>query len=233
MPPGWGNSCLKLYKGFPNYRKKNLIKFNQYTYTFPAPTDNKPLVELFNEMWGGVSHGICSAGPLVLNVAVQIWDNQLGRVSVCQHRCPQSNADNHQALWNFQGRLHYSRDTPDLPSGKVSEIRKVKGSYTFLVQQHIFQAIHNLERVRVMHWALHAYCRTQEQCSPLQPPPPHYEIKTTAWYKIHPGTYYKIFPHELHIVTVCQWGINSGISDISRHFLSHSFPGKTSSFMDM
>lgn len=182
-------------------------------------------------MWGGVSHGICSAGPLVLNVAVQIWDNQLGRVSVCQHRCPQSNADNHHALWNFQGRLHYSWDTLDLPSGKVSEIRKIKGSYPFLVQQHIFQAIHNLERVITA-------CILQDTGAvlhPLPPPPPpsQYEIKTTAWYKIHPGTYYKIFPHELHIVTVCQWGINSGISDISEHFLSHSFPGKTSSFMDM
>lgn len=148
---------------------------------FAALTDNKPLVELFDEMQGGVSHGICSAGALVLNVAAWIWDNQLGRVSVCQHRCPQSIADNHQVLWNFQRRLHYSWDTLDLPSGKVSQIRKIKGSYPFLVQQYILQAIHNLERVRVMHWELGAYCRTQEQRS-THPTPPVWNQDFTAWY---------------------------------------------------
>lgn len=116
-------------------------------------------------MQGGVSHGICSSGALVLNVATWSQDNQLGRVSVCQHRCPQSIADNHQVLWNFQRRLHYSWDTLDLTSGKVSQIRKIKGSYPFLAQQYIFQAIHILERVRAMHWELDAYCRAQEQCS--------------------------------------------------------------------
>lgn len=148
---------------------KNVLKYSPFTQIFPSLTDNKPLVELFDEMRGGVSHGICSAGALVLNVAVQIWDNQLGRVSVCQHRCPQSIADNHHVLWNFQRRLHYSWDTLDLPSGKVSQIRKRKGSYSFLVQQYIWQAIHNPERVRVMHWEPWAYCRIQEQCSTLPP----------------------------------------------------------------
>lgn len=37
---------------------------------FTTLTDNKPLVELFDEMQGGVSHDICSAGALILNVAV-------------------------------------------------------------------------------------------------------------------------------------------------------------------
>lgn len=148
----------------------------------------------------GVSHDICSAGGLVLNVATWSQDNQLGRVSVCQHRCPQSIADNHQVLWNFQRRLHYSWDTLDLTSGKVSQIRKIKGSYPFLVQQYILQAIHILERVRAMHWELDAYCRAQEQCS------------------IHPHRQYKI-------KTLQHDGIN-GISDISRHFPSHSFSGK-------
>lgn len=89
---------LKLYKDFPNYRKRRLIKYNQYLYTVSALTDNKPLVELFGAVRGGVSHGICSAGALGWTVAVQIWDNQLGRVSACQHRCPQSIADNHRVL---------------------------------------------------------------------------------------------------------------------------------------
>lgn len=95
MPLGYG---LKLDKDFSSYRKKDLVKYNQYTHTFPALTDNQPLVELFDEMRGGVGYSICSAGALVSSVAGQISVNQLGRVSVCQHRCPQSIADNHHVL---------------------------------------------------------------------------------------------------------------------------------------
>lgn len=46
------------------------MKYNQYMQMFTTLMENKPLVELFDEMQGDVSHDICTAGALVLNVAV-------------------------------------------------------------------------------------------------------------------------------------------------------------------
>lgn len=195
---------------------------------FSTLMENKPLVELFDEMQGVVSHDICTAGALVFNVAVWIKDNQLGRETVCQHRCPQSIADN-RVLWNFQKRLYYSWDTLDLPSGKVSQIRKIKGSSPSLVQQHILQAIHNLQRVRVMHWELDAYSKTQEEWLPFCS---QYEIKNLYHNMEHIqalNTWY--FPVNYTLWLPVNKGIN-GISNFSRHFASHTFPGNISSFRD-
>ena len=62
---------VMLYKVFCNYRrKKKLMKYNQYMQMFTTLMENKPLVELFDEMQGDVSYDICTAGALVLNVAV-------------------------------------------------------------------------------------------------------------------------------------------------------------------